>query len=164
MNGAHWHLMLNHLPVLGTGLGVFLLAGAWFRKSDDLKKLALRAMLFIACAAIPAYLTGEPAEKVLRFWPGVSWSSLEKHEEAAATAFASLELLGGIALVGLALFRGQKSVPDWFLFGFLGLTLVVAALMGWTANLGGKIRHPELGPPPLPFERSNEQTFNSPLN
>lgn len=164
MNGAHWHLILNHLPVLGTGFGILLLAFSWRRGNEHLKKLSLQFILIVACISIPAYLTGEPAEKVLKIWPGVAWSTLEKHEDAAATAFASLELLGAIALVGLALFRRQKPVPNWFLIGFMGLALVVAGLMGWTANLGGKIRHPEIYTQPLNFERSDEQTSSSPPN
>ena len=43
MNPAHWHLMLNNVPVLGTAFGIVI----------------------IALLAIPAYLTGEPAEEIV---------------------------------------------------------------------------------------------------
>jgi len=41
MNWAHVHLLLNHLPVVGTFFGVLLLLLALLRKSEELKRVSL---------------------------------------------------------------------------------------------------------------------------
>ena len=64
MNATHLHLMLNHIPVLGTVFGLGLLVFALWRKSEELKKAALGIFLIVALLAVPVYLTGEPAEGV----------------------------------------------------------------------------------------------------
>ena len=48
MNPAHLHLMLNHIPVLGTAFGLGLLAFALWRRSDELKKTALGVFVLVA--------------------------------------------------------------------------------------------------------------------
>jgi hypothetical protein len=35
MNPAHWHLMLNHVPVLGTAFGMALIAWALVRRARN---------------------------------------------------------------------------------------------------------------------------------
>jgi len=72
MNLAHLHLVLNHLPVLGTGFGLALLIFGLWRRSDELKKTALGVLVLVALAAVPVYLTGEPAEELVQAVPGVS--------------------------------------------------------------------------------------------
>lgn len=56
MNWAHIHLMLNHIPVLGTGFGLALLAWGMMRRNDSLQRAALAAFVVVALAAIPVYL------------------------------------------------------------------------------------------------------------
>ena len=144
MNPAHAHLVLNHLPVLGTAFGFgLLLLGLW-RRSNELKKTALGVFVIIALASVPVYLTGEPAEGVVASLPGVSQPTLEKHEEAAGVGLTGVVLLGLVALGGLFHFRGGKVLPGWFSVSVIVLALIVGALMAWVANLGGQIRHSEL--------------------
>ena len=54
-----------------------------------------------------------------------------------------MSIFGALSLGTLAVFR-KNSVPRWVgAAGFVG-TVVLSALMGWTANLGGQIRHTEI--------------------
>ena len=62
MNAIHVHLMLTHVPVLGTVFGLGLLLVALWRRSDEVKKVALGVFVLAALFAVPVYLTGEPAE------------------------------------------------------------------------------------------------------
>jgi uncharacterized membrane protein len=144
MNAAHWHLMLNHVPVLGTGFGLVLLAWAVVRKSEELKKVSLTALVVGAALAVPAYLTGEPAEALVERLPEVSKALLEMHEEVAQLAFIGTIVVGVAALVGRLRFRRAKGVPGWFAGLILVASLMVFALLAWTANLGGQIRHTEI--------------------
>jgi hypothetical protein len=144
MNLTHLHLALNHVPVLGTAFALALLVFGIWRKSNELKKTALCAFVVIALMAVPAYLTGEPAEDGVEGLPGVSEAIIEQHEEAAGVAFASIGALGVIALLGLLALRHGKAVPAWFAGFMVIVSLTVSALMAWTANIGGQIRHTEI--------------------
>ena len=144
MNAPHFHLLLNHLPVLGTAFGLGLLLFGLWRKSGELKKTALGVFVLVALAAVPAYLTGEPAEDGIRSLPDVSKPFIERHEEAAGVAFTGIVVLGVAALAGLILFRQGRALPAWFSLSLLAAALIVSGLMAWAANLGGQIRHPEI--------------------
>ena len=59
-------------------------------------------------------------------------------------------LTGGVSMIALAIgaFRGQ--LARWSVVFTLVLALGAVGLIGYTANLGGKISHPELRSGPLP--------------
>lgn len=136
--------MLNHVPVLGAAFGLGLLAFGIWRQSNELKKVALGFFVIAALIAIPAYFTGEPAEEVVESLPGVSETIIEQHEQAAVIAFSGIVALGVVALAGLFFLRRGKLVPAWFGSMMLVSSLLVSALMAWTANVGGQIRHTEI--------------------
>jgi len=144
MNLTHLHLMLNHLPVLGTPFGLGLLVFGLWRKSEELKKTALGVFVVFTLLAAPAYLTGEPAEDAVKHLLGASNSAIEQHQEIAGVAFAASGALGVVALSGLLLFSRGKLVPAWFVSLVLAASLIVTGLMAWTANVGGQIRHTEI--------------------
>ncbi|MEP6670596.1 MAG: hypothetical protein ABJF10_15655 [Chthoniobacter sp.] len=144
MNPTHLHLMLNHIPVLGTAFGLGLLLFGIWRKSDEIKKTALGVFALVALLAAPAYLTGEPAEDVVKALPGVLKPVIEQYEEAATVAFVGVIVLGVAALAGLFLFRSGRVIPPWFASLILAASLIVGGLMTWTANMGGQIRHTEI--------------------
>jgi uncharacterized membrane protein len=143
MNAAHLHLILNHIPVLGTLIGLALLGWALLQKSEELKKVSLGLLIIVALLTVPAYLTGEPAEEIVENLPGVEETSIEHHEEAGKIAFAGILLTGVAAWFGLVLFRHGKPVPNWLSAVILVLSLAAFVLMARTANLGGLIRHQE---------------------
>lgn len=144
MNVTHLHLILNHLPVLGTAFGLGILALGLWTRSEDIKRLALLLFAATALLAIPAYLTGEPAEDAVKGLAGVAGGLIERHEEAAGAALGGVLALGALAGIGLAVFRRKRPVATWFGATSLLGALVVSSLMAWTANLGGQIRHPEI--------------------
>jgi uncharacterized membrane protein len=144
MNPVHLHLMLNHVPVLGSVFGLLLLGAALLRKSRELQKVSLAVCVIAAAVAIPVYFTGEPAEERIEHLPGVAKAIIEEHEEAAVVALVSILVLGAVAAAGLIVFRGQRSIPRWFVNASFIMALVTVGLMLRTANLGGKVRHTEI--------------------
>lgn len=146
MNYAHLHLLLNHLPVIGTGLGLVLLGAGALCKSDELTKAAMVVFILMALLSIPAYLTGEPAQAAVNSYPGVTKGAIEPHEDAAGVALAGVEVLGVVALAGLVLMRRQRK-PQWLMALSLALAIAVSGVMAYTANLGGQIHHPEIAGP-----------------
>ncbi|HEU4698455.1 MAG TPA: hypothetical protein VFS40_04705 [Gemmatimonadales bacterium] len=148
MNAAHLHLLLNHAPVFGVFFALVLLGLARLRRSDDLARVGLLALVASALAALAAMLTGDPAEHAVEHLAGVSEHAIHAHEEAAELAAVVTYVGGGAALAALAFFRRPALRRP-----LSGLALLIAlaafGLMARTANLGGQIRHPEIaGPAP----------------
>jgi uncharacterized membrane protein YeaQ/YmgE (transglycosylase-associated protein family) len=147
MSPVHLHLLLNHLPVIGTIVAILLLGYALLRRSAELVRVSLGMFVLLALTAAVVYLTGEPAEELFEGLPGVSEAILERHEEAALVATILLGSVGAVALGGLLVFRKRVTgIPRGFAALALLLALVPAAAMGYTANLGGQIRHTEIRP------------------
>ncbi|WP_198598603.1 hypothetical protein [Salinibacter altiplanensis] len=144
MSAAHWHLVLNHIPLLGLLFGTAMLGYGLWRNQADVQEASLGLLAVAGLATIAVYLTGEPAEEVVEGAVGVSHDALEAHEH-----FAWYGLVAGIATgvgaLGALLYgtlRGR--IVRWTVVGTLVLALASAGLIGYTANLGGKISHPEL--------------------
>lgn len=143
MNWAHLHLILNHVPVLGTLFGLLLLAWGILRRNDSLQRAALLTFALVALVAIPAYLTGKPAEEAVEHLTGTAGSAIEPHEDAALVSFLAMEVLGALALSALLLTRTRFKTA-FIVRGALAVAIVTGGLMVWTAQLGGRIRHAEL--------------------
>jgi hypothetical protein len=143
MSAAHFHLIVNHIPVLGTLFGAgILIAGLWW-KQDAVVRIALGLFVVAGVGAAGAYLSGEGAEEIVEGLPGVTEAAIEAHEELALYAFIAAIVLGVAAVGALAAYR-SRSVPRAASIGMLVLSLGVFGVMGATANLGGQIRHTEL--------------------
>jgi hypothetical protein len=54
------------------------------------------------------------------------------------------ETLGLLCIIGLFLLRRKGAIPRWLVFTVLGTSLVAAVAVGFTAYLGGEIRHTEI--------------------
>jgi hypothetical protein len=144
MNGAHLHLLINHVPVLGTVFALALLTFAVWRRSEDIRKAALATFVIVALAAIATYLTGEPAEHDVKGLPAISDALIERHDDAAGIALGGAIAMGLLALVGLIWFRAGRPVKNWYSSLALIAALLVTGCMAWTAYLGGQIRHSEI--------------------
>jgi len=144
MSAAHLHLALNHIPLLGILFGALLLAYGLWRGASDVQKASLGLLAVAGLSTIAVYLTGEPAEEIVEGLAGVSYDAIEAHEELGTYALVAGLLTGFASIVALVLgtIRGRLTR------GSVVLTLVVAlaatGLIGYTANLGGTISHPEL--------------------
>ena len=112
MSSIHLHLLLNHVPVIGTVLGVLLLAVAVARRSDELGRIALWLFALLAGTSVLVFLTGEPAEELVEKLPGFSEALTERHEEAALVATVVVGLVGLFSLAVLAIFR-KRPLARW---------------------------------------------------
>jgi uncharacterized membrane protein len=144
INGAHLHLLLNHVPILGSVFALVLLAFGYFMRNDTLSKAALWTLVVVSLIAIPAFLSGEEAEHAVEDRPGISNTQIHDHEEQAEIAFWALMCSGAIALGTLMASMKTQSVNRTLLF--LNMVFIVGtfALMARTGNSGGAIRHPEI--------------------
>jgi hypothetical protein len=143
MNGAHLHLLLNHMPILGSLFGLVLLLVAMVRRQPALVKAGLITLLIAAALAIPTNMTGEGAEEVVENYPGVTRALIHEHEEAAELAMWALELTGALALVSLLLLARGHARATLLTRLTLAGAFVSFGLMARAGNLGGQIMHPE---------------------
>jgi len=145
MNSAHLHLITTHVPVYGTILGWALLLVGLLKKSEELRRTSLWVFVFSALLVVPTYLSGPAAaDQMKTVMPGMSLEPGEQHAEVAVLALVGSLILGAMALAGLLGFRKRPLLPGWFVALAALLGLLVCGLMGWTANLGGKVRHTEI--------------------
>lgn len=144
MNGAHVHLMLNHIPVVLGMLVPLLLGWSLVQGGVETRRLALGLACLLGLAAIPTYLSGEPAEEIVEHVTGVSENLIEPHEEFAEIALIASVALGAAASILLIYFRRSTSIPSSAVWALLAASVVCAGLLAWTANLGGRIHHQEI--------------------
>ncbi len=144
MNWVHIHLMTNHIPVIGTMIGIVILAYSLWKNSEEMKRFSLGFFVVLGAVTLLVYFTGEPAEEAIEKLPGVSEVMLERHEGASIFALVSLLVLSALSLAALV-FR-SLGLPEraWYWRTLVLVAVLSGGLMGWIANLGGKIRHTEI--------------------
>ncbi len=155
MNAAHLHIVLNHFPIIGTAISIFVLLIGLIKKSDDVKKTSILILILTAFITIPVYLTGDKAQEMIEGnYDDVDESFIESHEDFALYSFIAMDITGAIGLLSIFLFKKPKLLPNSFAYFMLALLLIVNGMMAYTANLGGRIHHPEIRKDKLPWEAS----------
>jgi len=154
MNIVHLHLLLNHLPVVGSLVALLLFAATFYRNAVS-ARFALWFAVGLGAVALAVYLTGEPAADTIERVVRIADRDIERHEEAAELATIIAGSLGALALVGLLVFR-RRQIPRWVGAAGLAGMLFLSAAMAWTANLGGQIRHSEIRSTALPTTTDSE--------
>jgi uncharacterized membrane protein len=144
VNFAHLHLLLNHIPVIGTIIGVCLFLLSFVGNNDDLRRSSLILFAVVALLTFPTFVSGFGAQANLIGQPGVSDTLMERHEGAAMLSFWFLEVTGALALAGLWQFHRSSRPARWNVLAVLLFSLVTVVLMARTGNTGGDIRHPEV--------------------
>jgi uncharacterized membrane protein len=144
MSTVHLHLMLNHVPVVGTFFLIALFGVALLRRNATLTRTALWTWMALAAVSAVVFLTGEPAEEAVEGIAGISEGALERHEDLAKFAMIAMGAGGLVSTLALFAARGRTSLSRVLSGSGLAFSLLLAALMGVTANLGGQIRHTEI--------------------
>lgn len=144
-SGAHFHLLVNHLPIVGSMFALALLIASYFVAGDVLRRTAFAVLIATGLAAAAANYSGEPAEDAIKGYPGVRRELIHDHEEAGEKAFIAAALVGVLALGALVRWR-HAPVPRGVSMGMLVSTAIVGGLMAYTGLLGGRVRHTEVRP------------------
>lgn len=144
VNPAHLHLLLNHVPTVGTVIGVGLLLLSLVRKNEHLKHVSLEVFFIVALATLPAYLTGVAAQASVEGREGVTQAFIDLHHDAALAAFVLMNITGAFAWLALWQFRRRSQPARWAMSVVLLLAVLTVSVMARAATLGGEIRHPEI--------------------
>ena len=145
MNTAHWHLLFNHLPIIGTVIGTLILISGYLLKNNSaVKQTAMGVFVFSALTAIPAYLTGEAAEDLVEGLPGVTEQFIESHEDLSKMFLIVVLVLGTLSLAtvisGYLKSKFASTLNVLVLITSIG-TCILASQVGTS---GGEIRHTEI--------------------
>jgi hypothetical protein len=144
-NLAHLHLLLNHVPTVGAVVALGLLIVAFIRRDEPLKLVGLEVLFAIAVLTLPVYMTGVAAFQKLRNQPGISDTTIHLHQDVALFGFIWMEFAGFIGWVALWQARRRGRAAAGMVAAATALTIVALVVMSRAANLGGDIRHPEIG-------------------
>jgi len=157
MDSVYLHLVTNHIPIIGVPFAIAILLAGFWRKSEDLKSLAMLAFVVLGAITVVVYLTGTGAEESVEHVPGVSEAAVESHEDFSIVALATVlltALLSAIAFLitgGWSLFargadrsnHGHRRVA-WAAPVVLIAAFASAGTLVYSARLGGMIRHTEI--------------------
>jgi uncharacterized membrane protein len=144
MNGAHWHLVVNHLPIIFPIVGVIVMVTGLVSKSETVKRTAFMIFTLGAFAAIAAISTGEGAEEIVENIKGIQENYIKSHEETAETFAILSYVLGGISLLGLWASFKKKTFSNIIVIVSLLFAVAVLFFAKQTGTTGGEIRHTEI--------------------
>ena len=142
INGAHWHLLVNHFPIIGGLLATLVLGYGLFRRNRSIVRLSFGLFVLMSIATAVTNQTGESAETYLKSINALNEELLHQHEAAADWANIGMYLTGGLSLLALIWQRARQ----WqFLPTVIFVTsLITFGLMANVGRLGGLIMHREL--------------------
>ena len=144
MNDAHWHLVVNHLPIIFPLVGIIILITGFISKSEAVKRTAFMLFIFGALASIVAMTTGEGAEDIAEKISGVTKKFIHEHEEIAETFSILTYILGAISIIGLWASFQKKTFSNILSIIILVFAFVVLFFGKETGTTGGEIRHTEI--------------------
>jgi uncharacterized membrane protein len=143
MNDAHFHLLINHVPIIGGFFASVVLAWGVIRNNKSIIQVALVLFVVLGVTSFVAHTTGEGAEEILEHGVGTyDHHMIHEHEEAAFPAHIAMVLTAFAALITLVVrkLREGRMLPIIVLV----LSLVAFGLMARAGNMGGLISHPEI--------------------
>lgn len=144
MNLTHLHLITNHIPVIGTAIGILILLAGMFRKSLELQVASYLIFILSAFGVIIAYFTGDSAAESVEYIYDVSERNIEAHANAARATFFCLLVLAFLSLIALLIVNKKPERSGTFAQIILLVAAISIGLAAYTSNLGGKIRHTEI--------------------
>ena len=144
LNPAHWHLLFNHLPVVGIIFLALLLAYGLVRKSSS---VIIASYWFFVLLAVLTFITSNTGGSAAGYLSHAGLASddlIKPHAEAADKAELAIYLGAALSLATLFVKRLKtiRIMPVIILL----VALVGVVLMGWTSLLGGEIMHKEIRP------------------
>jgi amino acid transporter len=144
MDATHMHLLVNHIPILGSIFGALLLGIGMALRNRSVEITALCTLLLAVLFTLPAYFSGEEAEHMVEHMASVSEYELEEHEEHAELSVWMMVASGVMALMTLVSYSKAKHLTNITRMATLIVSLIAFATMVPLALHGGKIIHSEL--------------------
>jgi uncharacterized membrane protein len=148
MDSVHIHLLITHLPIIGSFLGSVVLAHGIWSKNDQTKIALYNIFIISSIGGAIAYLTGEGAEEAVEDIQGIAKNIIDQHEDFAVFALVGIIAVGVVSIIGLYLTIRKSSLTNTIAILILVVSIVSFGLAARTGYLGGQIRHTEIGSTP----------------
>ena len=148
----HLHVALNHVALIGLPVAIIPLTIALIRKD---RGALLSGLLIVLICGLSIPIVTESgdgaAERLVTGAAGVQIDStdavfLHDHEKRADIAATFVYIAMGLAAAGLLVMRVRPQHQYKLAAVVMASCIVCAALLVWTAEAGGRIRHPEFRP------------------
>jgi hypothetical protein len=144
MNLAHFHIVVNHIPSLGSILGLLLLALGIYKKDETIKQSAYFVLVLITMAVLPTYVSGAEAQRIVKTSASYSAGMVQLHQNLAMVTLLAMTFAGMFAWFGAWEIRRHKRSASFTTAATLILTTAAVVLVLDTASIGGKINHSEI--------------------
>lgn len=144
MNEAHYHMLVNHFPIIGLFFGIAILAFGMFKRNALLINTAYIIFIFCMIMGKITMMTGDKAEHFVEDMTGFSHELIEEHEESAEGFMKIMYALGFVSALGL--YVDYKKHKKALLVSFLALIISVLGIIlsSSVGTSGGEIRHTEI--------------------
>lgn len=144
-NAPHWHLILNHFPIVGFACAFLVLLLSEFSSCSAWRKVGWFLAIFSGAMLIPVFETGEHAAPIVRKLIDISKGQIHVHYHYAVLSVWTASITAGLALLAF-LAEGIKKMCLARPFRLIILLGVFASLafFGFTAYNGALIHHPEI--------------------
>lgn len=143
---AHFHLMVNDIPILGfLFASVFLVLALTTNKQDGWARAGMLTIAIAMLGVLAAFFSGSPAVDVINGQPRTSGRALSQHHVRGLIAISLAAITVVLAIV--ATVKARKN--SGFYYKRLLMLVFIAAILStaplaWTGMAGGRINHPEL--------------------
>jgi uncharacterized membrane protein len=144
MNLAHVHIILNHVPSLGSIAGLLLLIAGIYKKDEAIKQFAYGVLVLITMAVLPTYISGAEAQRLVEKNPSFSAGIVQMHQNAAMITLLCMTAAGMFAWLGLWEYRRHARSGSLTTMATLLSTMAAVAAVLITGSIGGKISHVEI--------------------
>jgi uncharacterized membrane protein len=144
MDEAHFHLIVNHFPIIFPIAGIIVMLTGLISKSEAVKRTAYMIFMIGALLTIAAMTSGEGAEDIVEQIAGIDESYIETHEESAETFAILSYILGALSLLGLGVSFKRPSRSQLLSIITFVFALVILYFGQQAGSTGGEIRHTEI--------------------
>ena len=160
MNDAHFHLVVNHLPIIIPIVSLIVLVIGLLIKSEAVQRTSYLLFMITGITTVLAFSSGEGAEEMAENLPGVTEYLMHEHEEKAELFSLMSYVLSFVSLLALLANWKQNKFSKWLLIIVSTLAILVIIVGREVGTTGGEIRHTEIRKntknPPIRSEERDE--------
>lgn len=147
MNQAHWHLMLNHIPITGAAFALIAWLYAIWRNHADIYRFALGWAIVVGLLTLPVYWSDEQGHKLLHGLADFSHEMAETHEVWGIFLLYAMLTTSALAAVCFWRLKRTSGLPSPVGRTVMLPTFLITTGLGiYTGHLGGMVHHPAMRP------------------
>ncbi|GLV54574.1 hypothetical protein KDH_14210 [Dictyobacter sp. S3.2.2.5] len=144
MNMAHIHIIVNHIPIIGTPFVALTFLIALIFRNVFLQKLSLWFLVLAALATAVAYLTGDGAAHIVESLNHASPDLIHDHESMARISLIIMFVTGIVAVFGILFYTRKPVLPRYLQIIVMAILVINTGVLIYVGYLGGLINHPEI--------------------